>query len=230
MKYKQFSHISFDLWLTLIQSNPKYKQRRNRLMLEFFEIELEASVVDETYNRFDKLFNNINEITGGNMDAKELWLIFLAEMNVDVQLLNLTSLQAFTDKTEKLFFEYHPTLLDARTPQLFERLVNEGHTLSLLCNTAFTESTFLKKLLDLLGVGKYLSFKLYSDEMGYSKPNIKVYEKLYSEVQKLKPLTKKDILHIGDNPRADLWGAKNFGIEGRLLLPGETVVTVFENK
>ena len=230
MEYKQFKHISFDLWLTLIQSNPEYKQKRNRLMIDFFSINLEPSVVDDSYNKFDKLFNNINEITGGNLNAKELWLIFLAEMNVDVQLLNLTALQAFTDKTEKLFFEYHPTLLDNRTPQLLERLVNEGYTLSLLCNTSFTESNFLKKLLVLLGIDKYLSFKLYSDEMGYSKPNINVYEQLYNEAQKLRPLTKKDILHIGDNPRADLWGAKNFGIEGRLLLPRETVVTVFGNK
>ena len=199
-------------------------------MIEYFGITLDPSVVDESYNKFDKLFNNINEITGGNLDAKELWLIFLAEMNVDVQLLNLDSLQAFNEKTEKLFFEFHPTLIDEHTPQLFERLVNEGHTISLLCNTAFTESPFLKKLLIQLGIDQYFSFKLFSDEMGYSKPNIKVYEKLFEEAQKLKPLSKKDILHVGDNPRADLWGANNYGFDARLLLPGETVFTVFENK
>ena len=229
MEYKQFSHFSFDLWLTLIQSNPEYKQKRNRLMIDHFNITFEPTVVDETYNKFDKLFNNINEITGGNLDAKELWLIFLAEMNVDVKLLNLESLQAFNEKTEKLFFEFHPTLIDERTPQLFKRLVSEGHTISLLCNTAFTESSFLKKLLVKLGIDEYFSFKLFSDEMGYSKPNIKVYEQMFEEVQKLRSLTKKEVLHIGDNPRADLWGANNFGIEARLLLPGETVVTVFEN-
>lgn len=228
MEYKQYSHLSFDLWLTLIQSNPVYKQKRNRLMIEHFGITLDPSVVDESYNKFDKLFNNINEITGGNLDAKELWLIFLAEMNVEVELLNLDSLQAFNEKTEKLFFEFHPTLIDERTPQLFERLVNEGHTISLLCNTAFTESPFLKRLLIQLGIDQYFSFKLFSDEMGYSKPNIKVFEKLFEEAQKLKPLTKKDILHVGDNPRADLWGANNFGFDARLLLPGETIVTVFE--
>ena len=80
-----------------------------------------------------------------------------------------------------------------------------------------------------MGIDKYLSFQLYSDEMGYSKPNIKVYEQLFSEVSKLKPITKGEILHIGDNPIADLWGATNFGITGRLLLPGETVVTVFND-
>ena len=228
MEYQQYRHISFDLWLTLIQSNPNYKQKRNRLMIDFFNIQIEPDIVDETYNKYDFLFNRINEITGGNLDCYEMWLVFLSEINVDIKNLDVKLLQEFIDETEKLFFAYNPTLIDNNTPQLFEQLVNEGHTLSLLCNTAFTKSNFLRKLLEHLGVAKYLSFQLYSDEMGYSKPNIKVYEQLFSEANKLKLLAKTDILHVGDNPIADLGGAKNFGIQGRLLLPGETVVTVFK--
>ena len=227
MEYQKFSHISFDLWLTLIQSNPEYKQKRNRLMIEFFNIDKDPVIVDDTYNKFDNLFNGINEITGGNLDPYELWLIFLSHLDIDIKKISIEHLQAFIDETEKLFFEYHPTLIDKTTPQLFERLVNKGHTLSLLCNTAFTKSPFLKRLLAHLKIDKYLSFQLYSDEMGYSKPNVKVYEQLFSEASKLKILTKEAILHIGDNPIADLWGAKNFGINGRLLMPGETVVSLF---
>jgi len=197
-------------------------------MIDFFGIEVAPEIVDETYNKYDILFNRINEITGGNLDCYEMWLVFLSEMNVDIKNINVQLLQEFIDETEKLFFEYNPTLLDNKTPQLFEQLVNEGHTLSLLCNTAFTKSDFLRKLLEHLGVAKYLSFQLYSDEMGYSKPNIKVYEQLFTEVSKIKSITKNDILHVGDNHIADLGGAQNFGINGRLLLPGETVVTIFK--
>jgi putative hydrolase of the HAD superfamily len=228
MEYRQFSHISFDLWLTLIQSHPEFKHKRNRLLIDFFNIQVEPDIVDEAYNKYDNLFNRTNEITGGNLECYELWLVLLGDLKVDITKVSLQLLQQYIDETEKLFFEYHPTLLDKDTPKLFERMVNEGLTLSLLCNTAFTKSDFLKKLLVHLGVSKYLSFKLYSDEMGYSKPNVKVFEQMFSEVSKLKTITKKDILHIGDNPIADLGGAKNFGINGRLLLPGETVVTVFK--
>ena len=228
MEYQQFRHISFDLWLTLIQSNPEYKQKRNRLLIDFFKIAVEPCIVAGIYNKYDNLFNRINEITGGNLDCHEMWLVFLSELNGDIKNVNIQLLQEFIDETEKLFFEYNPTLIDDRTPQLFKKLVDEGHTLSLLCNTAFTKSNFLRKLLEHLGVAKYLSFQLYSDEMGYSKPNIKVYEELFSEANKLKSISKTDILHVGDNPIADLGGAKNFGIHGRLLLPGETVVTIFK--
>ena len=85
MDYSQYSHISFDLWLTLIQSNPYYKQKRNRLLIEFFNISIDPQIVDDTYNKFDRLFNAINEITGGNLDSYELWLIFLGELNVNVK-------------------------------------------------------------------------------------------------------------------------------------------------
>ena len=95
-------------------------------------------------------------------------------------------------------------------------------------NTAFTKSDFLKKLLVQLEIDEYFSFKLFSDEMGYSKPNIKVYETMYQEVQKIRPLSKDKILHVGDNPFADLQGAINFGIKGGLLQPGQTVCTFFE--
>ena len=228
MDYRQYSHISFDLWLTLIQSNPHYKQKRNRLLIEFFNLSIEPEVVDTIYKKFDCLFNAINEITGGNLDAYELWLIFLGELDVNVKEVSLETLKEFIAQTETLFFEYPPVLIDSNTPLLFERLVNEGHTLSLLCNTAFTKSDFLRKLLDQLGVAKHLSFQLYSDEMGFSKPNIKVYENLFTELLKMKPIEKEQILHVGDNPGADFKGARNFGIHSRLLLPGETVCTVFD--
>jgi len=227
MRYQQYGHVSFDLWLTLIKSNPAYKQKRNRLMMEFFSIEMNPQSVDEIYNKCDKVFNKINEITGGNLDAYELWLIFLGELNVDISKLSTHILQQFIDETEKLFFEYHPTLLDANTPKLFKQIVEEGITISLLCNTAFTKSVFLKKLLALLEIDKYFSFQLYSDEMGYSKPNIKVYQQLFDGVQKIKPITKEQIIHVGDNPIADFFGANNFGIKGGLLMPGETVCTFF---
>jgi len=228
MDYSQYSHISFDLWLTLIQSNPYYKQKRNRLLIEFFDISIDPQIVDDTYNKFDRLFNAINEITGGNLDSYELWLIFLGELNINVKEVSFNLLKEFIAKTEVLFFQLSPILIDGNTPLLFERLVDEGHSLSLLCNTAFTRSHFLRKLLQQLGVAKYLAFQLYSDEMGYSKPNIIVYETLYREVQKIKPLRKNQIIHVGDNPVADFKGARNFGIESRLLLSGETVCTVFE--
>ena len=66
-------------------------------MIDFFSIDLEPSIVDAVYSKCDRVFNTINEVTGGNLDANELWLIFLSEVNVDVKSMTLERLQEFID-------------------------------------------------------------------------------------------------------------------------------------
>jgi putative hydrolase of the HAD superfamily len=80
-----------------------------------------------------------------------------------------------------------------------------------------------------LGIDSYFSFKLFSDEIGYSKPNPLAYKTMYQNVLSLKPtIEKHQILHVGDNPIADLQGAENFGINGKLLLPNMVISHLFK--
>ena len=37
INYEKYHHLSFDLWLTLIQSHPEFKGKRNQLFKDFFE-------------------------------------------------------------------------------------------------------------------------------------------------------------------------------------------------
>lgn len=39
-EFNKYKHISFDLWLTLIKSNPEYKIKRNLLFREFFSVDI----------------------------------------------------------------------------------------------------------------------------------------------------------------------------------------------
>lgn len=223
MNQPLIKHFSFDLWLTLIQPNPYYKQKRNRLVIAYFNIDTTPELVDNIYSKYDKLFNTINEITGGNLDAYEMWLIFLDELGVDIRTVTPTVIDDFKRQTEQLFFENPPTLLDKNTISVFKTLKNKGNTLSLLCNTAFTESGILRKLLLQLGVSNYLDFLLFSDEMGHSKPHRNVFEHLFREANALKPLLHTEILHVGDNPIADVKGANAFGIQSLLLPPNQGI-------
>ncbi len=226
MNQHPIKHFSFDLWLTLIQPNPYYKQKRNRLVIAYFNIDTTPELVDQVYSKYDRLFNTINEITGGNLDAYEMWLIFLDELGVDIRTVSPSVIEDFKQQTEQLFFENPPTLLDKNTLSVFKTLKDNGCTLSLLCNTAFTESSILKKLLIQLGASDYLDFLLFSDEMGYSKPNKKVFEHLFNQANALKPLLHKEILHLGDNPIADVKGANEFGIQSLWLPPNKGISDV----
>ena len=58
---------------------------------------------------------------------------------------------------------------------------------------------------------------IFSDEVGVSKPNIKIFEYLYENTQKIKQLEKSKIIHVGDNIKADYEGALKFGFDAKLV-------------
>lgn len=67
------------------------------------------------------------------------------------------------------------------------------------------------------GFDEYFSFQVYSDEVGLSKPNLKIFELIHDYVNEQKSLHPKQILHIGDNIIADYNGARSYGFSALLL-------------
>jgi len=55
---------------------------------------------------------------------------------------------------------------------------------------------------------------LFSDEAGIRKPDPRIFQ-IATERLKVKPC---DIVHIGDNLKSDVWGAKNAGFKAIYLL------------
>lgn len=224
---EKFSHISFDLWLTLIKSNPAFKEKRNGLLIEYFELKQDQHTVNQTVRKFDLLFNTINETTGGQIGLLDMWMIILHDLQCDPTKMTKENLQGFIDSSAKLFFKYPPVLIDENTGRLFNFLTTNGITLSLLSNTGFIAGNMLRQLIQQLNIDQYFSFQLYSDELGFSKPNQKVYAHLYANVLKIKDIHKSGILHIGDNENADVIGANSFGFASRLLEPNQKITQLF---
>ena len=77
-----YKHYSFDLWLTLIKSNPAYKQERTRYFYQRFNTKhknlAEIAVI---FRQVDLMVNAINERTGKNVDADEMYLMIISMIN-----------------------------------------------------------------------------------------------------------------------------------------------------
>lgn len=211
-------HVSFDLWLTLIKSNPSFKKERARLLSNFFEIKKEDDFVLSRVRYFDKLVNSINEIVGKNVDCYEIVLLILYDLGIDISKINQKKLDAFYGEMEKLVFKFLPELIEKNTAQLLADLKNQELTLSILSNTGFIKGKTLNKVLKELNIYSYFSFRLYSDELGFSKPSMNVFSAIEEEVLLLHPKIKREeILHIGDNQIADYNGAKEYGFQSLLI-------------
>lgn len=211
------SHFSFDLWLTLIRSNPEFKAKRNLLFKEYFKIDLPIEKVTNVIRYYDVLCNNINEKSGLNFNTVEIYYLILNALEVDLELIDSIILEDFYNETEKLFMTFKPNLIYSDIESIFKKIKQSEKTISVLSNTGFIKGYTLKKILEYYDLNKYFSFQLYSDETGFSKPNINMFQMVYDQVCEIKFSEKKNILHVGDNARADYNGAINFGFSALLI-------------
>ncbi|MET7000929.1 HAD family hydrolase [Chitinophaga defluvii] len=213
-------HISFDLWMTLIRSDPRFKQERALLFRSFFGLTVPEAQVLSVFRETDLLVNRINEIVGKNILPHEMYLINLNKLGADLEHITVTELDAFYALSEELFFKYAPQLLCAETPLLLEQLKDNGYTLNILSNTGYIPGKTLRKLLHRLELEDQLCFQLYSDETGFSKPAPEMFALMISAAGKLHDgqLNAAQILHIGDNKVADIAGANKAGMQSCLVI------------
>lgn len=212
--YKGFKHISFDLWLTLIKSNPEFKIKRNLLFKDYFEIESPIEKVSQQLRYYDVVCNTINERTGLNIDTNEIYLFILASLDVPIQGIQLSKLEGFYTESERLFLSYKPTLIYSNTKDYLKIIKSEGIGLNILSNTAFIKGFTLKKLMVFYELEECFNFQIYSDECGFSKPNKKIFDLVHKEVPHI---DKSQILHVGDNEIADYKGALEYGFKAHLI-------------
>mgnify|MGYP003608478024 CR=1 FL=1 len=217
IQHSNYKHLSFDLWLTLIKSNPEFKSKRNLLFKEYFDIDCSLEKVTEVVRYYDVLINNTNEKTGLNVDTFEIYCLILNALNVKIDEIEIKNLADFYKETELLFMQFKPNLIYPQIHLLFKEIVEQEKTINVLSNTGFIKGDTLRKLINNFELDQYFSFQLYSDETGFSKPNVKMFELVYDQIKKNKIVKKLEVLHIGDNKIADYNGAINFGYNALLI-------------
>ncbi|MBC7409508.1 MAG: HAD family hydrolase [Arcicella sp.] len=219
---KTYKHYSFDLWLTLIKSNPVFKKERAL----FFHKHLNADKksleeVEMVFRRVDLMSNAINQKTGSNLNAEEMYLMVIYEINGSNSTFENLDIKWLLHEIEQLFFQYIPTIYNAETlPTLNILKEIPDVSMNILSNTAFIKGSTLRVVLKHLGLDQFFNFQCYSDEVGMSKPNPQFFGLMIDKVQAIRPndnISLQEIIHIGDNFVADILGAKYLKINGFLI-------------
>ncbi|RVU00114.1 HAD family hydrolase [Mucilaginibacter limnophilus] len=228
------THYSFDLWLTLIRSNPVFKQER---ALYFYNnLNFNKKPLDEVvkiFRQVDLMCNHINEKTGKNIDADEMYLMVISMINDSADVVFNIDTDALYAEMEHLLFKNMPVLFCDQTIEVLLHLKQyTAATTNILSNTGFIKGETLRKVLQHIGIDQFIDFQLYSDETGISKPNPNFFKLMINEVQKLYDdnINLQSIVHIGDNPIADLAGAEGAGIKGILINSNnKSIFTIIED-
>lgn len=206
-------HVSFDLWMTLIRSNPDFRKKRAEIIAKKFNpgnknVEEIIQLIVDT----DKNCDRYSETRNTKIPAIKMYSMILKKMGVSSATLR-DDAGFLKDISDKLFLEYPPLMLNSHIPAILKTLKDSGLNLSIGSNTGFVEGNTLKSLLQNLNILHYFSFLIFSDEIEMSKPSSGFYLRIWENTT----LHKSEILHVGDNPVNDYQGAVDFGFDALLL-------------
>ena len=218
------NHISFDLWLTLIKSNPEAKLQKYKFLQQYlekkFNLYYSSWTIQNAFRQVDIASTYAAEVTGKHIDFETMLLHVLSALGVfNVQGYNpyeelpkeeITNLKS---DFNNIFLEYSPILYDDNTWDVLADLTEAGYSMNILSNTGFIEGKVLEVVLDKLNIKQFFKNRLYSDVFGIAKPNIHFFNK----IEELYGIGRKYILHVGDNPNADYNGAIKAGMSAMII-------------
>jgi putative hydrolase of the HAD superfamily len=198
--------VSFDLWLTLIRNKGRaFKNHRNALMRDLFAPGMSNDEFDRVARQADKDGDELAETRGTDvLFADRVELISRA---LGVEALGADELDLLYDAQTAQLEHYPPELIEPRTADLLASLA-ERYELAVVSNTGFIHGSEMRNVLAHLGIGDLFSYKIFSNEVGYAKPDSRIYKAL-TDASGVAP---GEIVHIGDNIRADVQGATDAGM------------------
>ncbi|QIK53195.1 HAD family hydrolase [Dysgonomonas sp. HDW5B] len=210
----KIKNISFDLWMTLIRSHPEFKLKRAELIADIFNIKnISPKEIDSFIRSVDNVFDRYNMISGKKLSANKMYQKLLEKLVPEETSVTLDIAISLRKEADDLFGQYQPVFLNENIPQILSQLKEEGYVLNLSSNTGFIEGETLRTTLTNMGILQYFDFLIFSDEINASKPSSHFFQHVYDHIN----VPKNAVLHIGDNPKADYQGAKNFGFNALLI-------------
>lgn len=100
-------------------------------------------------------------------------------------------------------------------PELLMRLKNNGKKIYLLSNA---QRMFTEPEMKMLGIYDCFDGILYSSDAGVKKPSLYFYDALFKKYH----LKKEESVMIGNEYRADIYGAKRYGIDSMYIFTAQS--------
>jgi putative hydrolase of the HAD superfamily len=225
-----YKHYSFDLWMTLIRSNPSFKKERAAFFYSKFNgAKKTIQEIELIFRQVDLMCNAINEKTGKNIDSDEMYMMVIYQMNEGQDHFPDIDLTWLYAEMERLVMKYMPVAYGIETAETLNKIKDRGDaTISLLSNTAFIKGITLRKVLKEIELDGFFDFQLYSDESGMSKPNSRFFLQMVDQAGQYRKEDKielHEIIHVGDNKNADIIGAEAIGINSLLVNSNENTIS-----
>jgi len=204
--------VTFDLWETLLfEEDGSDLERRaircNRLTQLLNRFGLAVSV-EEVEAALKETVSAMMKIWDKNRDVPHLDVIRIFFKYASRGRLSLKSewLNELSKAYVSPLFEV-PPYLNPDADEVLEWLMKEKKQAGIICNTGMTPGAELRRFLSQAGVAKYFRVMVFSNEVGVRKPD----RRIFSLTARALNAKRREIVHVGDNLKTDVWGAKSAG-------------------
>ena len=201
--------VTFDLWETLIFEREGCSSLRNKLRCKHLAQSFTNLGIRVTIKQVELAFKELTS-----------YLVKVWETNNDVSHIDqLRFIYKFISKGSSTLEEEWvkeldsafifpmfevPVYINPDVYSLLNILKKHNRKVGLISNTGITPGVALREFLIKERVSDYFDDMIYSEEVGIRKPNPRIFH-LAAEHLGIKP---EEIVHVGDNLRTDVWGAK----------------------
>jgi putative hydrolase of the HAD superfamily len=212
--------VTFDLWQTLIFDEPELDQVRGRMRCEGLQKVLSGVgltlSLDGLYEAHEESAERFQAIWRRNEHISTIDQIRLIVQIASANTFDLPRDSRVVEMLENAYidplFAFPPRLSEDAIVTLKE-MRDRARKIGLVSNTGRSPGAALRQLMEELGIIEFFDATIFSDEAGYRKPDKRIFDRAARELG----TEPSNTIHIGDNPEADIWGAKQAGMHAVLF-------------
>ncbi|SDS03738.1 putative hydrolase of the HAD superfamily [Paraoerskovia marina] len=215
--------VSFDIWLTLVRSNPDFKRARAAAFHEVLGLTGPVDDFAATLREADRRTDRECERTGVDLDVRH---------RVGAALVAAGRSDVVDAPTVRRLLEAQDALVEAHPPRAMHPGLAEGLAalsarvpLAVTSNTGMIPGVTMRRVLARLGLLDPFVVTTFSDEVGRAKPDPAIFRATVDALG----VPASTVLHVGDNPEADVAGATAAGLVPCLVDSPESVHAVVQN-
>lgn len=207
------SALSLDIWGTLIGSDPAFKPARNELLRAAFAPDVCLADFDAALRAADRDSDEMSMTTGCDVGFDARVELTLARLGVSAAGLAGRSAE-LVQQQAVLALAHPPRPLTPLLPQLLAAVAAQMPVV-FTSNTGMLPGTLMRKLLQLAGFAVDELPMVFSNEVGAAKPAREIFDIAVAAAG----VPADQVLHIGDNPLADVQGGRDAGLMTLLVSP-----------
>lgn len=207
--------ISIDFWNTLVKAQTN-GEKRHQVRMEalsrvarFHNISLKENDIREAHQNASRLFDDIWYGQQRTLTTRELIERILSSLKINPS----------TGEMDELVITFQESL-HAGPPELAEHVADvlpdlaSRYKIALISDTMYSPGRVLRDYLKTRDLYGYFDTFVFSDEVGYSKPNVKAFQKVLNATKSFPEYS----YHIGDIQDTDIKGAKTAGMKAILYV------------